>query len=117
MGLGPPGWGAETNNTRKLQASGPHRAHPAAGVRGDWEDLGTESKGAGRSGRDGEVGPRRLCGKGWENGAGNRQGRVKEAVGEEGEDGNVGGEVVGRWRLWGRARDGRRGSVVQGVNG
>lgn len=83
-----PGWGAETNNTRKLQASRPHRAHPAVGVRGDWEDLGTESKGAGRSERDGEVGPGRQCGKGWENGAGNRQGRVKKAVGD--------GEGVGK---------------------
>lgn len=54
MVLCPPGWGAETNNTRKLQANRPHKAHPAVGVRGDWEDLGTESKREGRSGRDGE---------------------------------------------------------------
>ena len=51
-----------------------------AGVRGDWEDLGTESV----SPRDvaeivsaggGEVGARRLHGKGCENGAEDRWGR------------------------------------------
>lgn len=86
------GWGEETNNTRRLQASRQHKADPAVGVRENWQDLGTDSKGAGRSGGDGEVGPRRQRRKGWENGAGDRWGRVKEDVGDREKDGNGVGE-------------------------
>lgn len=69
MGLYLPGWGEETNTTRRLRAKQAAQSRPGCWGPRRLGGPGTESKGAG----DREVGSRRKLGKRWENGVKDRR--------------------------------------------